>query len=171
MGLEEEVCVNRSANWVTTEGGQSKVKFLTSAYMPDRSAADLSVSVLYRLACIHMLNLLSDGALERAFHALTEIYRRGHQAGGEPLRMSGRGHTVTQGDAEFEFPRLFKTLPKRRRFVFGSAESEGAKAAPPRKQATPSMEAARDALLARLRAQPAQNVDSWTRDELYEDEL
>ena len=46
-----------------------------------------------------------------------------------------------------------------------------ARIAPLDEQDVKSMSASRDALLVRLRAQPALNTGRWTREELYEDGL
>ena len=76
--------------------------------------------------------------------------------------------TITAADANRSFSQLLRKVREGRSFVVTSHGKPVAKLVP----VEPDAEARRralDALLARIDAQPIQNIGRWTRDELYDD--
>lgn len=76
---------------------------------------------------------------------------------------------VAAADANRRFSDLLRRVRDGRTFVITSHGKPVAKIVPVDAGSEPRARA-REALLDRLSAQPAQRVGRWTRDELYEDE-
>lgn len=76
--------------------------------------------------------------------------------------------TVTAADANRNFSRLLQGVRKGRSYVVTSHGQPVAKLGPVDEPGKAEV-GARDALLARLKRQPAADIGRWTRDELYED--
>ena len=74
--------------------------------------------------------------------------------------------TVTAADANRQFSRILRKVREGKSFVVTSHGQPVARIEPVKQV---DRDKAREALLARLRSQPAQNLGSWTRDELYDD--
>lgn len=76
--------------------------------------------------------------------------------------------TVTAADANRKFSQLLQGVRKGRSYVVTSHGQPVAKLGPVDEPGKAEI-GAREALLARLKRQPAANIGRWTRDELYED--
>jgi len=75
---------------------------------------------------------------------------------------------VTSAEANREFSRLLREVRQGRSFVITSHGRPVARIEPIVEDQD-KRRAARDALVARLRSQPALNLGKWTRDEAYDD--
>lgn len=76
--------------------------------------------------------------------------------------------TVTAADANRKFSKLLQGVRKGRSYVVTSHGQPVAKLGPVDEPGKAEI-GAREALLARLKRQPAANIGRWARDELYED--
>lgn len=76
---------------------------------------------------------------------------------------------ISAADANRHFSKLLRSVRRGRSYVVTSHGRPVAKIVPigPRDEV---MNAARGALLARLRSQPVVGIGAWTREELYEDD-
>lgn len=80
--------------------------------------------------------------------------------------------TITASEANRNFSKLLGEVERGETVTITSHGTPVARMVPANDEAaeeTKRMDAARDRLLARLRSQPARNLGSWTRDELYDD--
>jgi len=75
---------------------------------------------------------------------------------------------ITAAQANRQFSKLLKQVAEGESFVITSHGKPVAEIRPP-SPVTPEQLAARKELFERLKAQPAINAGSWTRDELYDD--
>lgn len=76
--------------------------------------------------------------------------------------------TISAADANRSFSQLLRKVREGRSFVVTSHGKPVAKLVPVDEDAE-ARRRALDALLARIDAQPVQNIGRWTRDELYDD--
>lgn len=74
--------------------------------------------------------------------------------------------TVTAADANRQFSQILRKVREGKSYVVTSHGKPVARIMPMEQI---DREKAREALIARLRSQPAQNSGPWTRDELYDE--
>ncbi len=77
--------------------------------------------------------------------------------------------TISAADANRQFSQMLREVRKGETFIVTSHGTPVATLAPVAGDLA-ARERAKEALLARLESQPAQNLGPWTRDELYDDD-